>query len=90
MKEINLTEIIFIERIHKAFSKQFGEVFSNNKLSEFFGSRALINETLRKKRKVIERTLYRIKKSIEENLNGMNRKKALIVDIIVQIWSFVK
>ena len=77
MKEVNNPELILISRIREAFSNQFEEELSNNKLSDFFGSRALINETLRKNRKFSERILFRIKKSIEENLTLDNREKAL-------------
>ena len=59
MKEGNNPELIFINKLRETFSNQFGEEFSNNKLSGFFGSSALFNETLRKKRNFSERILFR-------------------------------
>jgi len=72
-----LNERELILRLKEAFSNQFKKQFSNNKLSEFFGSRALLNETIRKERKLSERVLYRIQKSIEENLTLINKDNAL-------------
>ncbi len=75
--EENNPELVLIRKLREAFSNQFKEEFSNNKLSEIFGSRALINETIRKNRHFSERILFRIKKSIEEKLTSDNQEYAL-------------
>ena len=77
MIEGNNPELVLIRKLREAFSNQFEEEFSNNKLSEIFGSRALINETIRKNRHFSERILFRIKKSIEEKLTSDNQEYAL-------------
>ncbi|GAI35510.1 unnamed protein product [marine sediment metagenome] len=77
MIEENNPELALIRKLREAFSNQFEEEFSNNRLSEFFGSRALISEMLRKNSQFSERILFRIKKSIEEKLTSDNQENAL-------------
>ncbi len=73
----NQEEIEVIKILQDLYSKEFGYIISFNELSKKFGSRLLLNDTLRKGTKFVKLTLERMLNSIENDLSKENRLTAL-------------